>query len=178
MAGNLMVAWFVGKRKGINLQEHESGNLGARNAGRVLGKKAFLLVFLGDGLKGAIAVALGRAIGLEEWVVASGAVFAILGHLYPFWLKFRGGLGIATFIGAGIALDPILFLGMVLGTAIGLPLLRSLTLSMLAGYAFYLGGFVLSGKAVLYSPMMVAIILILWEHRDNLRKAWILKRKK
>ena len=138
LIGNFMTAYFVGKIYNVNLQEERSKNLGARNAGSVIGKGAFIWTFLGDSLKGVFMVVLGRLMGLEEWVIVGGASFVILGHLYPFWLRFNGGKGVATFIGVGLVLSPELFLFMILGTALTAALTRSLTLGMLGGFVFYI----------------------------------------
>ncbi|CAM3842368.1 glycerol-3-phosphate acyltransferase [Mesobacillus zeae] len=178
LAGNLMAAWFVSKYRGIDLQQHHSQNLGARNAGRVLGKRAFVLTFLGDALKGSLVVILGYWMQLELWTVVTAAFFAILGHLYPFWLKFRGGKGISTFIGAGIALDPFLFLWMIIGTAVAMPIARSLTLSMVGGFIFYTAAIIATGKFIIYIPVILAIVFMLWKHRQNLQDALNLKRQK
>ncbi|UZN00705.1 glycerol-3-phosphate acyltransferase [Lysinibacillus sp. MHQ-1] len=94
------------------------------------------MTFLGDTMKGALVVSLGRLWHLEEWVIVSGAACVIAGHLYPFWLKCKGGKGVATFIGVGLALSPSLFLWMIAGTAAVLICTRSLTLGMVGGFIF------------------------------------------
>ncbi len=65
--------------------------------------------FFGDSLKGVAVVLLGRLWHLEEWVINVGATCVIFGHLFPVWLKFNGGKGVATFIGVGLALSTGLF---------------------------------------------------------------------
>lgn len=171
LAGSLMTAWWIGKWKKVNLQQEKSGNLGARNAGAVLGKHAFFLTFLGDALKGAIIIAAGYSIQFSDWVIAIGGFFVILGHLFPFWLKGKGGKGISTFIGAGLTYDPILFSLFVIGVAVTIPLLKSATLSMVAGYIVYSGWIIISGH---YNalPLIAAIICILLLHQENLKESW------
>ena len=107
--GTFLTAWWVGKWKKTDLRTMRSGNLGARNAGAVLGKSAFLLTFLGDALKGILIIYIGFYYHFSLAIIAIGGLLVILGHLYPFWLKFKGGKGIATFIGVALAYNPLLF---------------------------------------------------------------------
>lgn len=170
--GNFMTAFFVGKIYGVNLQEERSKNLGARNAGSVLGKAAFLGTFLGDAMKGVLVVGLGRLWHLEEWVIVSGAAWVIAGHLFPVWLKFKGGKGVATFIGVGLALSPCLFLWMIVGTAAALVLTRSLTLGMVGGFIVYVGAIIQAGELELYAFLIIAIMCMLMRHMSNIRESW------
>jgi glycerol-3-phosphate acyltransferase PlsY len=96
--------------RGSDIRSQGTGNPGARNAGRVIGKGAFLLVFLVDAGKGALAVAGALAIGLGVTGAAISAVAVVLGHILPVQLGFRGGKGIATAFGVTIVLDPPLAL--------------------------------------------------------------------
>lgn len=87
-----------------DLRQVGSGNIGATNVLRAGGKWAALLTLLGDGGKGAAAVLLARAFAGEGMAMAAGLA-AFLGHLFPAWLRFRGGKGVATFLGMLLALD-------------------------------------------------------------------------
>ncbi|WP_285394809.1 glycerol-3-phosphate acyltransferase [Lysinibacillus sp. fls2-241-R2A-57] len=171
VVGNFMTAYVVGKAYGVNLQEHKSKNLGARNAGSVIGRAAFIWTFLGDSLKGVLIVAVGRLWHFEEWEIVLGACLVMLGHLFPFWLKFKGGKGVATFIGVGLALSPSLFLMMVVGTALTLIVTRSLTLSMLGGFVLYIGAIIYTDKLLLYIPILIAISFMLIKHMSNIKEA-------
>jgi acyl phosphate:glycerol-3-phosphate acyltransferase len=96
--------------KGIDIRQHGSGNIGATNVGRVLGSRWGLLVLVLDGIKGFLPVA-GLSIWLIDagdidrihWQVAAG-VATILGHMFPCWLGFRGGKGVATSLGVVVCL--------------------------------------------------------------------------
>ncbi|MET0786097.1 MAG: glycerol-3-phosphate acyltransferase, partial [Paenisporosarcina sp.] len=138
LIGNLMTAWWVGKRNKIDLRAHRSGNLGARNAGAVIGKKAFFMTFFGDALKGVLVILIGYYFGFPLWVIAFAGLLVIVGHLYPFWLRGKGGKGIATFIGVGLAFNPLLFCAFILGFVVFIPFLKSATLSMFFGYLTYI----------------------------------------
>ncbi|MCY9547787.1 glycerol-3-phosphate acyltransferase [Lysinibacillus xylanilyticus] len=176
IVGNFMTAYVVGKAYGVNLQEERSKNLGARNAGSVIGKGAFLWTFLGDSLKGVLIVGAGCLLHFEEWEIVIGASLGMLGHMFPFWLKFNGGKGVATFIGVGLALSPGLFFMMVVGTAIILIVTRSLTLSMIGGFLLYAGAIIYTDKLVLYMPILVAIFFMIIKHMSNVKE--VLEKRK
>lgn len=176
LIGNTLTAYFVGKIYGVNLQEERSKNLGARNAGSVIGKTAFILTLLGDSLKGVLVVGLGRMWQLDEWVLIGGAAWVIIGHLFPIWLKWNGGKGVATFIGVGLALSPSLFLWMIIGTALISAFTRSLTLGMVGGFAFYIAAIIQAGKLEPYGLLIMAIVCMLIKHMSNIQES--LKRGK
>jgi acyl phosphate:glycerol-3-phosphate acyltransferase len=110
LLGATPTSYWVGKGvHGVDLRTAGSGNLGATNTFRVLGWKAALPVMLVDILKGWAPVALFPLIpgvpGTPRWLLAFGAA-AILGHVYPFWVGFRGGKGVATSAGVFMGLAP------------------------------------------------------------------------
>ncbi len=149
--------------RGCDLRTLDSGNLGARNVGRVLGAWAGVVVLVLDGAKGYAAVAIAHGAGAPPWLaVACGAV-AVVGHNWPFYLGFRGGRGAATVAGAGLALLP---LEMALGLAACLILLRTI-------HSLYIGGLVaIAGSTTLalllgregviaWSPVLLCVPLLL-----------------
>ncbi|MDN7244844.1 glycerol-3-phosphate acyltransferase [Planococcus shenhongbingii] len=170
--GNLLTAWWIGKWKGIDLRKERSGNLGARNAGAVIGKTAFVLTFLGDAAKGALVVGLGHYGGFNEWVIAIGGLLVICGHLFPLWLKGRGGKGIATFIGVSLLTTPSLFLVMFLVFGTFFPILKSATLTMLTSFSAFIIAVSLTGQLSVLWPLILAIILILIKHQNDLRESF------
>lgn len=102
LLGSIPSAFLVGKLlKGIDIREYGSGNVGATNAFRVLGKWAGLAVLVADCLKGVIGVLLARAVG-GPWFAVFSSLAVMAGHNFPIFLKLRGGKGVAT--GAGILL--------------------------------------------------------------------------
>jgi len=111
--GSVPFGFLLGKLKGVDLRQHGSKNIGATNAGRVLGKKYFFLVLFLDAAKGFLPTALaGQILFTSEvtqwtfilWLLV--AFFAIAGHNWPCWLKFKGGKGVATSLGVVLALYP------------------------------------------------------------------------
>ena len=83
-------AWFARSRN-IDLREHGSGNIGATNVARTLGKKAGMLILLADCSKGVVAVALADKVLAESAEVAAAGLAVFLGHLFSIFLKFKGG---------------------------------------------------------------------------------------
>lgn len=115
LVGSIPFGYLAGRLRGIDIRQHGSRNVGATNVGRVLGKKWGLSVFALDVLKGGLPVALAGAIlhhggaaagptGLALWLLAAFA--AIAGHIWPVWLRFRGGKGVATSLGVVLAVYP------------------------------------------------------------------------
>ena len=114
LSGSLPTGFLVARAKGVDIRKAGSGNMGATNVFRVLGKGPGIFVLLVDALKGALPVLLlppllGQpALGSPDstWLALIAALFAVLGHNYTCWLGFKGGKGIATSAGAFAALVP------------------------------------------------------------------------
>ncbi len=103
LLGSVSFAWFAGRIKGIDLRQHGSGNLGATNAGRVLGKGWFLAVFTADLLKGLLPVMYAMDLAARHEAsgslpVAVGAA-VIIGHVFTCFFAFKGGKAVATSLG-------------------------------------------------------------------------------
>lgn len=111
LAGSIPSGFLVGRARGIDIRQHGSGNIGATNIFRTLGKKYGIFVFACDALKGAAAVLAGGHFAGRHFSPAVagilGAVACILGHNFPVWLKFKGGKGVATSLGVVIGLVPL-----------------------------------------------------------------------
>ncbi len=117
LLGSIPTGFLVAKAKGVDIRTVGSGNIGATNVFRYLGKPAGIFVLLADGLKGWIAVVLvTRLLGAllypsadgqdREWLAICAGLCAVLGHNYTCWLHFKGGKGIATSAGVLVALVP------------------------------------------------------------------------
>ncbi len=109
LCGSIPTAWLAGRAFGVDLRRHGSGNLGGTNAYRVLGPKAGVPVVVVDVLKGWVPAALFTAwdgAGDPRLALAYG-LLAIAGHVWPVWLGFRGGKGVATGAGVLAALTPL-----------------------------------------------------------------------
>jgi glycerol-3-phosphate acyltransferase PlsY len=111
LCGSVSFALLIARAKGLDLRAVGSGNAGATNAGRALGRKFGVLVYLLDAAKGALPAALALLLAPEgraplELAAAAGAG-AYAGHVFPVWFGFRGGKGVATYSGALLVLAPL-----------------------------------------------------------------------
>ncbi|MBP2239728.1 glycerol-3-phosphate acyltransferase PlsY [Cytobacillus eiseniae] len=128
--GNILSAHILAKllHKG-QIHEMGSGNPGARNAGRVYGKKAFVFTFLGDALKGGIVVIIGRLLDFSDIEQLIGVTLALIGHIKPILFKLKGGKGVSTFIGGVITFEPLLVIPIILAFLVTYPFTKSFTIS-------------------------------------------------
>ncbi|MDP6153316.1 MAG: glycerol-3-phosphate 1-O-acyltransferase PlsY [Phycisphaeraceae bacterium] len=116
VAGSVPFGWLIGRARGVDLRKFGSGNIGATNAGRVLGRKWGLISFALDLLKGAVpVVSAGCVLGfINQWSLPAAQAWAwlaiatcpVVGHVFPVWLGFRGGKGVATTGGVLLGLWP------------------------------------------------------------------------
>ncbi|QFP78201.1 glycerol-3-phosphate acyltransferase [Deinococcus sp. AJ005] len=169
--GSVPAASWLARSRGVDIRKVGSGNSGATNVLRSLGKGPALLVAMFDILKGALAVWLARALGLPpEWVGLCG-VAAVIGHNFSPFLSFRGGKGAATTFGTIAALDPVAGLGVfVLGVAT-MWLTRFVSAGSILG-AVTAGILVVAlGRPVwlMLSVLFLAALLI-WQHRSNIER--------
>jgi glycerol-3-phosphate acyltransferase PlsY len=143
-----------------------SGNIGATNVLRTGSKWLAALTLVLDCLKATAAIVLARRLFGEE-TGAFAATGALIGHLYPVWLKFRGGKGVATFLGILIPLLPV---AATVYAIIWLLLLRTLRISSVAGMTAAISAPITA--VVLHSsylPMLLGFaVLVLWKHRENI----------
>ena len=106
LLGCSSMAWYLAKAANANLRSSGTGNLGASNAVVLLGWKAGVLTAVHDVGKAALAVLIaGWLLPDSEYIKAAAGVACVLGHIFPFWLKFRGGKGFASFWGMTLALN-------------------------------------------------------------------------
>jgi len=104
--GSIPFGYIIAKMKGIDITKLGSGNIGATNVGRYLGKPYFFIVLFIDAIKGFIPTILFKLLfGLEYGILAG--LFSVIGHSYSIFMKFKGGKGVATGLGVSIALIPI-----------------------------------------------------------------------
>ncbi|MER5171869.1 glycerol-3-phosphate 1-O-acyltransferase PlsY [Thioclava sp. GXIMD2076] len=153
-----------------DLRQIGSGNIGATNVLRTGNKPAALATLLLDSGKGAIAVLLVRYFMADPLAAQLAGGFAFLGHLYPVWLKFRGGKGVATFLGTVLALYWPLGLA-----ACGIWLLTALatrisSLSALVSAALSVPLALLMGERQLMLLLAILAVLIFWRHRANISR--------
>lgn len=107
LCGSIPTAYLVARARGVDVFSTGTGNPGAANVFRTVGRGAGIAVLAGDLLKGAAPVAAALLAGLPEWWAYGAGLAALAGHWYSVFLRFRGGAGLATGVGAGLALMPL-----------------------------------------------------------------------
>ena len=136
LCGSAPFAWLIGKAKGVDIRTVGSGNVGATNVGRALGRRWGVLCLVLDMLKGAVPVlAAGWVMGYidgdpfsargDAWWWSGVAAAAVMGHVFPVWLRFRGGKGVATAMGAMLGLWPIVTLATVAAILVWLVMVKA-----------------------------------------------------
>ena len=173
LVGAIPFSFLVARWFGVeDVRRVGSGNVGATNVMRAAGKAAGFLAFVLDAAKGAVAALLASLIEPPGSIVpALAAVCAVLGHMYPVWLRFRGGKGVATGAGAFVPLAPaatgiacVVFAGTLAVTRyVSAGSIASA--AALVALSFALG----SPPAVAWSAAFVTA-LVIWKHRANLRR--------
>ena len=112
LLGAISPAALFGKIKKVNLRDRGTGNLGATNTALIMGKKLGFAVMFFDIFKGSLAVILAKLIFAETAGISGliAGASAVIGHMFPFYMKFKGGKGLAAYGGMVLAYDPIIFL--------------------------------------------------------------------
>lgn len=182
LLGSIPAGYLAGRIAGIDIRDSGSGNIGATNAVRVLGKRYGYPVFAMDFLKGLAAVIIASLVAknaelTERWVQIFGVtagVCSVLGHAFPIWLKFKGGKGVATSVGVIFGLMPVAAL-IVLGVWIlAFELSRYVSVaSIIAALALPIAVLLVSHRqrsdnaVVFYFSLCLTAVIIL-RHRSNL----------
>lgn len=147
-----------------------SGNPGTTNVLRIGGKFPALLTLLGDALKGVLPVVIARLFHVEGLYLALVAFAAFLGHLYPIFFKFKGGKGVATFLGTMFALS------LPIGLCIGITWLIVALLFRFASLAAIIAVLIAPLYAIIFKeyyyivPIIVMALLVVWRHHSNIKK--------
>lgn len=182
LLGSIPSGYLIGRLAGTDIRKHGSGNIGATNVLRTLGKRFGYPVFFFDALKGFVAVWLGGFIAAQaeftrdhaEWFAIAAAVACVLGHTFPIWLKFKGGKGVATSAGTMLGLAPVATLVAAavwiivfettryvsvasVAATVALPVTLGILLALHMGH-----------NVPIFWAALVLAIVICWRHRSNL----------
>lgn len=150
-----------------------SGNPGARNVGRLHGKKAFVLTFIGDAAKGVLAVLTARLLNLGPEMELVVLLAATAGHIYPILSKFHGGKGVSTFIGGILLFNPFLCAVLVGGFLLLYPFVKSFTVAGL-GAISVVPVSLLFGSYETHIAFIAFLLsgLVIFAHRENLQEKY------
>lgn len=154
---------------GVDVRRVGSGNIGATNVLRAVGKGAAAFTLLGDIGKGAAAIGLGRWFGMSATLLAVMALAAVFGHLLPLFTGFRGGKGVATTLGVVLAAMPAVGGLLLLIWLIVAAIWRYSSLAALsATAAMPVLAWILDGRLPMLTLSMILVVVVFWRHRENI----------
>ena len=171
LVGSIPFAYLVSRHRGIDLRQVGSGNVGASNVLRSSGVGAAVLAMVLDGLKGALAVFVAQRLTSGAAAPVAAGLASVLGHMYPMWLRFRGGKGVATAAGVFGVLTPSplliacgVFVGAVWAT-------RFISVGSMAGaVTLAIAAIVSDAPAAVGAGAALAAALIVHRHRGNVSR--------
>ena len=168
LIGAIPCGVLIARAKNINIREHGSGNIGATNIARTLGKKEGVLTLIGDCAKGLLAVAIASQTLDNQTEVALAGLFTVTGHLYSIFLKFKGGKGVATGLGVFIYLMPLAALASIAVFIVSLAVSRYVSIaSILGALSLPLCGKLLNMPLpYMYAAITIAFFIILKHHKN------------
>lgn len=171
LVGSIPSGYILGKFAGVDVRQVGSGNVGATNVARAVGKWQGAATLLADAMKGMVPVATGLGMNLPPEAIASIASAAFLGHLYPIFLKFHGGKGVATGLGALLVIAPLatLLLVAIFAVVVWLTRLVSLSSMIAAALAPFALWVVLQPPAIVVLGAFLAAMIV-WRHRGNIQR--------
>ncbi|WP_170346295.1 MULTISPECIES: glycerol-3-phosphate 1-O-acyltransferase PlsY [Ruegeria] len=170
LMGSVPFGLLLAKVMGLgNLREIGSGNIGATNVLRTGNKAAAALTLLFDAAKGAVAVLIARAYAGED-AAQIAALFAFLGHCFPIWLGFKGGKGVATFLGLWLALDWRVGVACCLSWLVAAAIWRISSVGALAAAALSTTWVLVLTNGQSFILGIILTLLIYWRHSTNVAR--------
>ena len=168
--GSIPFSFLVARLFGVkDVRTVGSGNVGATNVMRSAGKVPGILALLLDGSKGAVTVLIARGLSSSEAEVCAAGLFAMLGHLFPVWLGFRGGKGVATGAGLFLPLAPSALGVAVVMFAATVAAFRYASLaSVVASLTLPVAAYFLGGTTTVALTALIAALMVVLKHRANI----------
>ncbi len=171
LVGSIPFAYLLSRRQGIDLRRTGSGNVGASNVLRTTGVRAAVLAMMLDAVKGTLAVVMAQLLSAGPIAIVAAAFASIVGHVYPVWLRFHGGKGVATAAGAFALLAPkamgiaaAVFLVAVIAT-------RYISVGSIAGaLTLVIVAVITDVPGVVAIGATASTIIIVYRHRGNLTR--------
>jgi acyl phosphate:glycerol-3-phosphate acyltransferase len=181
LVGSIPTGYLVGRRRGVDVRTQGSGNIGATNVARTLGRKLGILVLILDALKGVVPLATWRIADLGAHIPLSGqlapflftavGLAPIVGHCFPVWLRFRGGKGVATALGVFLVADPLL---VAIGGALFAALYAATRIvsigSLCAALAIPTAAALLGRPAPVLALTIGGALIVIGKHHGNIRR--------
>ena len=171
LLGSVPTGYILGSVAGVDVRKAGSGNVGATNVARVVGKRYGILTLVADIAKGFVPVIVALNIGLTPAATALVGIAAFLGHLYPVFLRFQGGKGVATALGVFLGLAPWATLILMAIFVLVLLATRVVSLSSMvaAGCAPIVFGLFFHSPILTGMSLFIALMIVL-RHRSNIQR--------
>lgn len=169
LAGSIPFAFLLARRRGVDLRHAGSGNVGAANVLRTSGVPDAVIAFVLDAAKGAVAVLVAQRLSTEPATPVAGGLASIIGHIYPVWLGFRGGKGVATAGGVFVVLVPAAAGIAAAVFALAIWVTRYISVgSMAAAVTLAVTTAAMDVAAAVTVGTAIAAVIIIHRHRGNL----------
>ena len=169
LIGSIPTGLLLGKAYGIDVRKEGSGNIGATNLYRTVGRKVGIITLVGDCLKGLLPVVLVKSSSLPPEFAAWVGLAAFCGHVFSVFLKFRGGKGVATALGVFLALAPLAVAIAIALFAVLMFLWRYVSLgSITAAAAMPLAVFFLGGSGTVTTVTFIIALIVIVRHHENI----------
>lgn len=171
LIGSIPVGVILGRLKGVDPRKTGSGNIGATNVMRAAGKKLGIITLLCDAAKGYLPVALAVALDVPEYVIALVGLMAFLGHVFPVFLRFRGGKGVATALGVYLGISPVtIFLAFVAFIVI-FAIWRYVSLASIIGAVVVpIGLYLVKAPCAFVGMASLITLFVILRHKDNISR--------
>jgi glycerol-3-phosphate acyltransferase PlsY len=171
--GSVPFSYLVARQRGVDVRAVGSGNVGATNVMRAAGRAAGITAFALDALKGTAACVLGGVLDPGGPLAALAALAAVVGHIFPVWLRFRGGKGVSTALGAMAPLAPLAAGAAVATFVLVVAVSRFVSLGSILGALVMAGLTPLMGAEPVTAASVAALaLLIIAKHQANILRVW------
>lgn len=171
LIGSIPTGLILGKACGIDVRTEGSGNIGATNLYRTVGRKVGVMTLVGDCLKGYLPVIAVKYSALPPDYAVWVALAAFCGHVFSVFLKFKGGKGVATALGVFMALAPLALVAAVIIFAALMLLWRYVSLgSICAAATMPIAVLLLGGSNILTGATLVIALIVIFRHRENIQR--------
>ena len=169
LMGSIPFAQLLSTRRGIDLRRVGSGNVGASNVLRTLGVRPAVLAMMLDAVKGTVAVLIAQRLTNGVAAPVAAGLASMIGHVYPVWLRFRGGKGVATAAGAFAVLTPVVAVAAVAAFLLTVALTRFISVgSMVAALTLAAWAIASDAPRIVEVGAAIGAVLVLIGHRTNL----------
>ena len=171
LIGSIPTGLLLGKAYGIDVRKEGSGNIGATNLYRTIGRKVGIITLIGDCLKGLLPVVFVSFSRLPAETAAWVGLAAFCGHVFSVFLRFKGGKGVATALGVFLALAPKALGVAILLFAICMLIWRYVSLgSIVAAAAIPLAVYLLGGSMRITTVTCIIALIVIVRHHENIRR--------